>query len=62
MTEEKYPLNDLCERCGILDGVTVQDGKLVCFRCQRKLKKEEKKRGRQNGRRRTRQEASPDVS
>lgn len=58
----EYPINDLCENCHILDGISVVEGMLVCFRCGRKMKKEEKKRGRQNGRRRTRQETSPDVS
>jgi len=53
MSEEKYPLNDLCDRCQIMDGVTVQNGELVCFRCQRKIKKQNKKNGRNdNGRKR----------
>ena len=63
MSEDKYPLNDLCERCHILDGITVQNGTLVCFRCQRKLKKENKKNGRKDERkRRIKQGASPTVS
>ena len=63
MNEDKYPLNDLCERCGIMDGITVQDGTLVCFKCQRKIKKQNKKNGRNdNGRkRRIKQGASPSV-
>lgn len=60
MTDEKFPLNDLCERCGVMDGITVQDGMLVCFRCQRKIKKQNKKYGRNRNerKRRTRQETS----
>jgi len=63
MTEEKYPLNDLCERCHVKDGITVQDGLLVCFSCGRKLKKETKKNGRKDERkRRIEQGSSPAVS
>jgi uncharacterized paraquat-inducible protein A len=35
--------NDLCEICGVMDGLTVVDQKLVCYRCGKKLKKQLKK-------------------
>ena len=39
----KYPLNDLCEACGVMDGITVLDGKLLCRKCMKKQKKLKKK-------------------
>ena len=41
-------LNDLCENCGVLDGATVNDQKLVCYRCDRKLRKQEKRQRRED--------------
>jgi uncharacterized membrane protein len=42
----KYPLNDLCEACGVMDGITVVGDQFVCYRCAKKLKKLKKKGGR----------------
>ena len=38
MTERKD--SDPCEKCGVHDGATVNGSELVCFKCDRKLKKE----------------------
>jgi hypothetical protein len=39
----KYPQNDLCEACGVMDGITVVGDQFVCYRCSKKLKKLKKK-------------------
>ena len=36
-------LNDLCESCGVVDGITIVKDLFVCFKCQRKLKKANRK-------------------
>jgi hypothetical protein len=39
----KYPPNDLCEKCGVLDGMIVVEGQLLCHRCAKKAKKQIRK-------------------
>lgn len=58
------PQNDICERCGVLDGMTVNNQQLVCYRCDRKLRKQERQRRRENVRDkvRIRQEETTSVS
>ena len=53
--------NDLCEICGVMDGLTVVDQKLVCYRCGKKLKRQ-LKREKQNERNRQQGAASPVLS
>ncbi len=36
--------NDVCEECEVMDGLQVYEGRLVCYRCGKKLKKEGRKR------------------
>ena len=42
--------NDPCELCGILDGITVTDNFLVCYKCNKTMKKQKRIEGRKHER------------
>ena len=55
---------DLCEKCEVMEGTTVYGSNLVCPKCNRKLKKEERQLKREiyyGRRQRVRQKASPNF-
>ena len=57
-------LNELCEACHVLDGATENAGKFVCYRCDRKIRKQDKRRRQESVRDqiRIRQEETTSIS
>ncbi len=43
------PIEDPCEQCGVEEGEVVFDHLYICRKCEKRLKKLNKKKGKKNG-------------